>query len=365
MQALRSLVGPEVLLAPAVKANGYGHGLELAARAFLAGGADWLCVNAVYEARALRQAGIDAPLYLMGYAGLHELEEVLRLGLRLVVYNTETIDALGRLSALLGLPARVHLKLETGNHRQGVELPQAFLLADRCVERGVVLEGLATHFANIEDTTDHQYARLQLETFEKGVQALRRAGHALPVCHVANSAATLLWTRAQQSMVRPGIAAYGLWPSTETFVTAALEGRARIPLMPALTWKTRVAQIKPVPVGGYVGYGCTYMATHPTRLAILPFGYYDGYPRALSNLAWVLIRGQRAPVRGRVCMNIVMADVTDIPGVCLEDDVVILGAQGEQRITAEQLGSWGQTINYEIVARIADHVPRVASPQPL
>lgn len=360
IQALRRLLGNHVLLAPAVKANGYGHGLELAARAFLQGGADWLCVNAVYEARALRQAGIQAPIYVMGYVGLHELEEALHLNTRMVVYNAETIDALGAWSTKTGLQARVHLKLETGNHRQGVDLPQAFLLADRCVERGVMLEGLATHFANVEDTTDHQYARAQLEKFERGVQALRRAGHPLPVTHIANSAATILWTQAQQNMVRPGISAYGLWPSTETFVTAALEGRGRLPLAPALTWKTRVAQVKPVDVGGFVGYGCTYMATHPTRLAILPVGYYDGYPRALSNLAWVLIRGQRAPVRGRVCMNIIMVDVTDIPGASLEDEAVLLGSQGSERITAEQLGAWGQTINYEIVARIADHVPRVA-----
>lgn len=360
MQSFKSLLQPGVKLAPAVKSNAYGHGLVLAARAFLEGGADWLCVNALYEVEALRAAGIEAPLYVMGYLSREQLERAVELDARLVVYNAETIDALSVLVKRLNKPARVHLKLETGNNRQGVGLEQALKLADRCRAQGVTLEGMATHFANVEDTTDHRFAVEQLERFQRGVRALRGAGHALPICHLANSAATLLWPQAQLDLVRVGISSYGLWPSRETLLSAALEGRSRIPLSPALTWKTRIAQLKRVEVGEFVGYGCTFMATHPTRLAILPVGYYDGYDRGLSNLAYVLIRGQRAPVRGRVCMNILMVDVTDIPEARLEDEVVLLGEQGGHRLTAEQLGDWSGTINYEVVARIADHVPRMA-----
>lgn len=359
MRAFRALLAPQVLLAPAVKGNAYGHGLEVAARAFLQGGADWLCVNALYEARALRAAGITCPIYVMGYVDGPNLEEALLLGVRLVVYNLETIDKLGELSARLKLPAIVHMKLETGNNRQGVRLEEALVLAQRCREKGVMLEGMATHFANVEDTTDHGYAIHQLELFLAGVKALRAAGHPLPICHLANSAATLLWPQAQLDMVRVGIAGYGMWPSRETFVSAALQGRERIPLTPALTWKTRIAQVKDLEVGEFVGYGCTYMATHKSRLAILPVGYYDGYDRRISNLGYVLIHGQRAPVRGRVCMNIIMVDVTDIPQAHLEDEVVLMGGQGKERLSAEQVAEWAGTINYEIVTRIADHVPRV------
>lgn len=359
MRAFRALLAPQVLLAPAVKGNAYGHGLEVAARAFLQGGADWLCVNALYEARALRTAGITCPIYVMGYVDGPNLEETLLLGVRLVVYNLETIDKLGELAARLNRPAIVHMKLETGNNRQGVRLEEALVLAQRCREKGVMLEGMATHFANVEDTTDHGYAIHQLELFLAGVKALRAAGHPLPICHLANSAATLLWPQAQLDMVRVGIAGYGMWPSRETFVSAALQGRERIPLTPALTWKTRIAQVKDLEVGEFVGYGCTYMATHKSRLAILPVGYYDGYDRRISNLGYVLIHGQRAPVRGRVCMNIIMVDVTDIPQAHLEDEVVLMGGQGKERLSAEQVAEWAGTINYEIVTRIADHVPRL------
>lgn len=356
IRTFRQLVGPDVLLAPAVKGGAYGHGLLPAARAFVAGGADWLCIHQIEEARALRAAGVDAPLYCVGPILLDDLAEVERLDLRFVVYNRETID---RLDAL-GVRARVHLKVETGNHRQGLALDAALALADRIAKApGLTLEGLSSHFANIEDTTDHRYARQQLARFEEAARALRARGHAVPIRHLSNSAAALLWPDQAFEMVRLGVACYGLWPSKETRVAAALAGRAAVTLTPALAWKARIAQIKPVPEGAFVGYGCSFMTTHPTRLAIVPVGYYDGYDRGLSNLAHVLVRGRRAPVRGRVCMNLIMVDVTDVPDAALEDEVVLLGAQGDAEISAEQLAEWAGTINYEVVTRIAAHVPRL------
>jgi alanine racemase len=251
--------------------------------------------------------------------------------------------------------------LETGNNRQGLRLEDALRLAFFCKKSGVQVEGLATHFANIEDTTDHSFARKQLRLFREGWAAFHKAGFDIPVCHLANSAATLLWPDAQFDMVRTGISAYGMWPSSETFVSAIRERRERIALTPALTWKTRVAQVKTVPPNEFIGYGCTYRTTHEMRLAILPVGYFDGYDRKLSNTGYALIRGVRAPIRGRVCMNMTMVDVTDIPGVAVEEEVVLLGHQGQEEISAEQLGEWCGTINYEIVTRIAEHVPRIES----
>ena len=356
VRAFRRLVGPDVRLAPAVKGGAYGHGLLPAARAFVAGGADWLCIHQIDEARRLRAAGIDVPLHQVGPTLLDDLAEVERLAVQPVVYNRETVERL----VGLGVRAKLHLKLETGNHRQGLELPAALALAEQIRKApGLELAGVSSHFANIEDTTDHRYARQQLARFEEGVAALRAAGHAVPIRHLSNSAAALLWPDQGFEMVRLGIGGYGLWPSKETRVAAALAGRGRIALRPALSWKARVAQLKTVPEGAFIGYGCTFMATHETRLAIVPVGYYDGYDRGLSNLAHVLIRGRRAPVRGRVCMNIIMVDVTDVPGAALEDEVVLLGAQGDDRISAEQLAGWAGTINYEVVTRIGGHVPRV------
>ncbi|MEZ4475152.1 MAG: alanine racemase, partial [bacterium] len=361
-RAFRRLIDPATRLSVAVKANAYGHGLVPAARAFLAGGADWLCVHAPEEVRALRQAGVTAPIYLLGPVALDDLAEVAALEARLVVYNRATIERL----AALGVRARLHLKVETGNHRQGVELPEALALAELIARTpGLELEGVASHFANIEDTTDHRYARYQLARFEEAIAALRAAGHPVSMRHISNSAAALLWPENAFDLIRLGISAYGLWPSRETRVAAALAGHSEVALRPALTWKTRVAQVKDVPEGASIGYGLTYVTSRPTRLAILPVGYADGYDRQLGNLAHVLIGGRRAPVRGRVCMNIIMVDVTDGPAPALEDEVVLLGRQGAEEVSAEAMAGWAGTINYEVVARIAEHVPRLEAPRPL
>jgi len=358
---LAELTGPHVLICPTVKSNAYGHGLVLASRAFVEAGADWLCVNAVYEAATLRAAGLDVPIYVMGYVGLDELEQAIELDCRMVLYNGETLARAAAIAVRRGTVARFHLKVETGNNRQGLDSGEAFALAQAVRDtEGAELEGVATHFANVEDTTDHTFARQQIERFSSFCQMLSNAGVRVKLRHLANSAATILWPESHMDLVRTGIATYGMWPSSETYVSAMLADRHRIALEPALTWTCRIAQVKTVGAGEYVGYGCTYRTTHPTRLAVLPVGYYDGYDRSLSNMAYVLIGGHRAYVRGRVCMNMTMVDVTDIPDPHLEEEVVLLGRGGADVITAEQMGGWAGTINYEITTRINDRITRVA-----
>lgn len=355
IRTFRALNGPDVRLAVAVKSNAYGHGLVGSARAFLEGGADWLCVHETRDAVTLREAGVTEPIYILGPIHPHELEAAVATEARLVCYSVEMVEAI----RALGRPSRLHLKIETGNHRQGVPVEQALQIADAIADsKHLVLEGVSSHFSNIEDTTDHRYARQQLALFDDAVDALRARGHDIAIRHLSNSAAALLWPDQAFEMVRIGISAYGLWPSKETRVAAALAGRADIELRPALTWKTRVCQIKDVPKGRYIGYGCTFMTTHASRIAVLPVGYFEGYDRGLSNLAHVLINGAIAPVRGRVCMNLIMVDVTDIGDVAVGDEVVLLGSSGEHRVSAEMLGDWAGTINYEIIARIAGHIPR-------
>jgi len=360
LAVFRARIHRDARLGAVVKSNAYGHGMLEVARLAADAGADWLCVNNVDEAVRLREAGHRLPLLVMGYVPLEALDLVVEHELRPVVYNRSTLERLAVLAAARQRVVAVHLKVETGTHRQGVaehEVPGLAELIRR--SPGLRLEGVSTHFANIEDTTDHGYALGQMETFDRIVAALGEAGQGPPMRHTACSAATLLFTRTHLDLVRLGISLYGLWPSKETYVSCLELGKPTLDLRPALTWKTRVAQVKSVPEGSYVGYGCTYRTTRPSRLAVLPVGYFEGYDRGLSGVAHVLVHGRRAPVRGRVCMNMCLVDVTDVPEVGQEDEVVLLGSQGDERISAEQLAAWCGTISYEIVSRIHPGLPRV------
>ena len=360
LRQFRRRLGQSVALGAVVKSNAYGHGLLEVAGLASTGGADWLCVNNVEEGLLLREAGRREKLLVMGYVPLGDLEAVVRHDLRLVIYNLEAVEQLERAAAAQGRQVAVHLKVETGTHRQGIPEADVESVARRVLaSSGLTLEGISTHFANIEDTTDHGYAQRQMAAFERIGQALAAAGIELPMRHAACSAATLLFPQSHMDLARIGISLYGLWPSKETYVSCREHGQQTLDLRPVMTWKSRVAQVKSVPEGSFVGYGCTYRTTRDSRIAVLPIGYYEGYDRGLSGVAHVLVRGKRAPLRGRICMNMCMADVTDIPGVRLEDEVVLLGSQGDERLSAEQLAQWCGTISYEIVSRIHPSLPRI------
>ena len=347
-------------LGAVVKSNAYGHGMIEVARVAAHAGADWLCVNNVEEGVALRDAGLTPPILVMGYVPLDALEAVVARGLQPVVYNPETLDRLDAIASARGTTIPVHVKIETGTHRQGVlerDVPEFVARIGRA--RALALAGVTTHFANIEDSTNHEFAESQIAAFSRIADAIA-ASHREPFLrHSACSAAVLLFNRTHLDLARVGISLYGLWPSKETYVSCLERGKPSLDLRPVMTWKTRIAQVKQVPEGGYVGYGCTWRATRATTIAVLPVGYYEGYDRELSGLAHVLVRGKRAPIRGRVCMNMCMVDVTDVPSACLEDEVVLLGRQGDERVTAEQLAAWRGTIAYEIVSRIHPSLPRV------
>ena len=361
IKQFRKIVGKKVLLCPCVKANAYGHGLVETAKTFLEAGADWVSVNAIYEARFLRNAGIFSPIYVMGYVPLDDLEEAVDLDLRLVVYNKETVDKLAEICKAKGKKVFVHLKAETGNNRQGLTLEGIVPFAKYIKEKvGIEIEGLATHFANIEDTTDHTYAMKQVGKFLEIDEALKKIGVNIPIKHCANSAATILFPETHFDLVRAGIACYGMWPSTETKVSyMQIAKKTDFELTPAFTWKSKVAQVKTVPADEYIGYGCTFKTSRESKIVIIPVGYYDGYDRGASGKAHVLIRGKRAPLRGRVCMNIIMADVTDIKDAALEDEVILIGKDGDEKISVEQFAAWADTINYEITTRVNERIPRI------
>lgn len=367
--------GQRPLVAAMVKGNAYGHGLVTAARAFVAGGADWLCVADVFEAAALRDAGIAGPLYNVVATPPAHAAAAVALDVRMVCADLDAALAAAAAARAQGVVARLHLKLETGTNRQGLREPALLALAARiATEPGAMIEGVCSHYADIEDTTDPTFALRQREAFDRGAAALRALlashGHdpASLLTHTSNSAALLLWPTHPTAVVRCGIAAFGLWPSKETFLSAQQLGHHPIGLRPALRWLTTLLQVKEVPAGEFVGYGRTFRALRPTRLAILPLGYADGYDRRLSSRGQVLVRGRRAPVAGRVAMNLVAIDVTDIPEASVGDEAVLLGPQvgadGERdAIRAEEMASWLGTIHYEVTTRIAVRLPRIARGQ--
>lgn len=364
----RRRLAPGAQLGVVVKSNAYGHGMVPCARILLREGVDWLIVNGAAEASALRVGGVAAPVYVCGPVSPAQAEAIVASEARVAVYDGALLEALSARALAANRVVGVHLKIETGTHRQGLDLSAAIALGRRCEALpSVELEGLTTHYADIEDTTDHTFASSQLARFEAACDAFAEAGLGFTMRHSANSAATILWPRAHGTLVRVGIAAYGLWPSRETFATtlqlASSGGDGFTPeLLPALSWRTRLMQVKEVPVGGYVGYGRTFRATYPMRIGVLPVGYYEGYDRRLSNLAHVLIHGVRAPVRGRVCMNMTMVDVTHIASARQGSVVTLLGVDGDESVTAEQLAGWMGSINYEVVSRIHPDQPRIGHP---
>jgi len=346
MTAFRDLVPRSTRLLAVVKADGYGHGASLAARAFLAGGADILGVHSLAEARALRADGVESPVLVLGPATAAECAAAAQLDLELTVGSLNACEQV----AASGAPARIHLKVETGVNRQGLvehELKRALAVLESAPT--VRLVGVSSHFADIEDTTDHAFAESQMSRFRQWRRLLGAAGHTDLAAHMSCSAAVLVWGRSHADIARVGVSGYGIWPSRETRVAVRTRGRQEIDLEQALTWRVRVSQVREVPEGESVGYGRTWKAMTDSRIAVLPVGYADGWPRALSGRAHVLIGGKRAPLVGRICMNLCMADVTHVPGTAAGDAAVLLGRQGGEAITAEMLADQLGTIPYEVL----------------
>ena len=356
----RGLLDKGTALLAVVKANAYGHGLEDVARVCTEQGVDMLGVHAAEEVTALRRAEVRLPILVMGYLTPAQVADVAGPDVHVLLSSRQVLEALAAHGRKLGVALPVHVKVDTGTHRQGVEPADAAEFADAARGSGLAVVGVATHFANIEDTTDHGYAFGQLERFRSALAAVQARVGPVRHVHAACSAAALLFREADFTMARVGISLYGHWPSRETYLSWLLaHGRDGLRLEPVLAWRARVGQVKWVDAGAPVGYGLTYRPTRRCAIGVLPIGYADGYPRALSNRARVLLRGRPAPVVGRVCMDIVMVDVTDIPGAAEGDVATLIGPDGAERVAAEELAEQAGTINYEILARLSPALPRI------
>ena len=356
VRELRRRIGPRRLLYAVVKANAYGHGADLIAASAMRAGADRLAVAAVNEAVALRRAGLDAPILVLGYTPPELAETLLEYALTATVYEARTALAFAEAAARQGQPLPVHLKVDTGMHRLGVDHADALELCARLNrDDHLRLEGIYTHFSTA-DEVDQRYSREQLRRFCVLLDRLVSAGCRPPIAHAANSAATLALPQAHLDAVRCGILLYGLSPSAD--LPAPPE------LRPVLSWKARIAQVRRLNAGEPVSYGNTWRAPDTRIVAVVPVGYADGFPRSPQNWQRVLIGGREASIVGRVCMDQTVVDVTEIvaSGVSVEqhDEVVLIGSQQGANLSAEMVAARLGTINYEVTSCLMARLPRIA-----
>lgn len=350
VRTLKGLISPSTRFLAVVKADGYGHGAELTARAALGAGAYGLGVATVDEALVLRGAGIDAPVLVLGEPPAEAAEIIVRERIAVALTSREMAIALSRAAALSGQVAACHLKVDTGMHRIGVRAEEAGDFAQWLKDLpGLSIEGVFTHFATADVPGDWDFER-QLARFRRALDDIRASGTRPAVVHAANSAATMLHPEAHFDMVRCGIAIYGLEASPDL--------RGRVPLRPAMSVHARVSFVKRIGLGDGVSYGLTWRASGPTTIATLPIGYADGLHRVLSNEMTVLIGGRRCRQVGRICMDQLMVEVPAGLDVRTGDEAVIVGRQGAESIEMHELSSLAATIDYELACGLALRMER-------
>jgi len=356
VRQLRSRLAPGTLLMAVVKANAYGHGAAETSRTLQAAGADHFAVATLTEAIDLRAAGVERPILVLGYTPAWQAADALAHEVTLTVLDAETAAELGRVAGAQGGALRVHVKVNTGMNRLGVrpDAAPAFIATLQALP-GLAVEGIFTHFAT-SDETDKRHAEAQFASFQQVLAALERDGLRPPIAHAANSAALLTMPHTHLDLARSGIALYGLDPDMDQCTLPA-------GFQPALTWKALVTQVGDLAPGEAVSYGREFIADQPMRIAVLPVGYADGFPRRPFNWRSVLLHGRPVPILGRVCMDQTVVDITALEAasgpVRVGDEAVIIGRQGAAAISAEMASQRVGTNNYDIVSRILARVPRL------
>ena len=346
---IKASVGGDVSIMAVVKANAYGHGAPAVARVALQSGCDQLAVANLSEALELRECGITAPILILSYVPPEAIPKAIELNVSLTVFDISFAQHCMSAARRAGAALKVHLKIDTGMGRLGV-LPQSAVTVCATLwdTAGIKLEGIYTHFATADD--DSLFMKQQLDAFNRIISRIREARIQVEHIHAANSAAVLNCPGSHFNLVRPGLMLYGLEPMPDSGIAEFLR--------PAMSWKTEVAQVKTLPPGSRVGYGDAYRTRGEETIAVVPVGYADGLRRTPFSWREVLIRGRRAPLAGRVSMEKIMLNVSHIPGVTAGDEVVLLGQQGDDCISAEEIAGWIRSNNYEVVTSIAPRVPR-------
>jgi len=360
---LKKLIDDKKLLA-VVKSNAYGHGLIECAKTAIEAGADWLGVISLDEAKKLRQAGISKPILILAYVDPKDANEAAELNITIPIIDQDYVREIAKIKFIK--PLNVHLKIETGLNRLGLSpFKKDQLNIETILETAkflsendkIKISGIYSHQAAVEEDPYNNFG--QAECLRDIVDVLKEAGINLPIVHLAASAGGLMQPEAHFDMVRFGIAIYGLWPSEEVKKSFARFEKS-FDLQPVLSYKTKIVHLNDVEKHASIGYGRTFRAKRPMTLVIIPIGYYEGLDRGLSNPGGrgeVLVGGKRCPIVGRICMNMTIIDVTNV-NAKVGDEVVIIGKQGSEEITVDEIAKKIGTINYEIAARLPEHLER-------
>lgn len=354
LDSIKKNINENTQIITVLKADGYGHGAVPLAKEAEKEERVWgIAVATVEEALELRRGGIKKPLLILGYTYQEDYDLIAAEELRPTVFKLSMAQELSRAALRKNKTVKIHIKIDTGMSRIGYRDLEKSVPEILEISRlpGLEIEGLFTHFARA-DEKETTPAYQQLEEYQAFQKALKEAGLKIPLCHCSNSAGIIRMPEANMDAVRAGIILYGLYPSEEV-------EKEPVPLKPLMTLKSHIAYIKTLEPGVQISYGGTYTTQKETRVATIPVGYADGYARSLSNKGWVLIRGKKAPILGRVCMDQFMVDVTDIPEARELDEVMLLGKSQDQQITMEELGELSGRFNYEFACCISKRVPRI------
>ena len=352
IQEVRRLIKADTKLMAVIKADAYGHGAIPVAKE-IEKMVDAFAVSNLEEGKELRHAGIRKEILILGYTAPEQIADAIQYHITMTIFEEDTARAVSLVAAQQKKEVKLHIKLDTGMNRIGFAANEQNV--DKILEISrlpyIQIEGIFTHFARA-DEADKTATKEQFARFSYVVEQLKEKGLIIPICHVSNSAAILDLPEYNLDMVRDGICMYGMYPSDEV-------GRERANLKPAMQIKSHISYVKTVPAGEGISYNATYRTEREMRIATIPVGYGDGYPRRLSNCGHVLIHGKSVPIIGRICMDQFMVDVTEVPEVKQGDDVTLLGTDGTAHITAEELGMLSGSFHYEVVCDVGKRIPRV------
>lgn len=352
---LRDCIGPETDIMAVIKADAYGHGALKVANLYRKEGVRHFAVAMIQEGIELRENGFNEPILIIGHTLEEDFPELVKYNLTPTIYTYSQAEELNHIATRLDRKVNIHVEIDTGMGRLG------FMPGEKAVQdivkisqlTNIFIEGIYTHLATADQLKDQSYVNMQYDKFIKILNQLKEAGIYIPVKHMSNSAATINFPKMHMDMVRPGTSLYGLYPGPE------MAANPKIRLIPAMSVKAKLVHIKQIPIGTKVSYSGTFEAKRPTVVGVVPMGYVDGVFRQLANRGSVLLKGRRCKIIGNICMDQFMIDITDVVNPQLGDEVVFIGKQGKERITADEVGALVNTISVEVVTRIGKRMPIV------